>query len=69
MIGKSKRPIIEGEKFGKLTILKQIENKGFSMVEILSACPTYWKMSPKDAAKHIENEVASCYPLGVLVER
>jgi len=48
---------------------KQIENKGFSMVEILSTCPTYWRVSPKDAMKRIEDEMTKIYPLGVLKER
>ena len=53
----------------KKYFLKQIENKGFSMVEILATCPTYWKMSPKDAVKRIENEMSTIYPLGVLKEQ
>lgn len=53
----------------KKAFLKQIENKGFSMVEILSACPTYWKMPPVEAVKYMEKEVAVHYPLGVLIER
>ncbi|MFH1845946.1 MAG: thiamine pyrophosphate-dependent enzyme [Candidatus Omnitrophota bacterium] len=44
----------------------QLENKGFSMVEILSPCPTYWGLSPVDSMKRIENEVVKEYPLGVI---
>ena len=44
----------------------QIDNKGFSMVEVLSMCPTYWNMSPIQAADRIKNEVATFYPLGVI---
>ncbi|HEO64119.1 MAG TPA: 2-oxoglutarate oxidoreductase, partial [Candidatus Omnitrophica bacterium] len=42
----------------------QIENKGFSMVEILSPCPTYSKMKPVENLKWIEKEVIKTYPLG-----
>ena len=42
----------------------QIEEKGFSMVEILSPCPTYTKMTPVDNLKWIEKETTKTYPLG-----
>lgn len=44
----------------------QIQNGGFSMVEVLSMCPTYWGLSPVDACKRIEEEVIKAYPLRVL---
>lgn len=46
----------------------QLGNKGFSMVEVLSPCPTYWGMAPVDSMKHIESEVVNEYPLGVIKE-
>jgi 2-oxoglutarate ferredoxin oxidoreductase subunit beta len=44
----------------------QIENKGFSMVEVLSMCPTYWGMGPVQAAERIKNDVSLFYPIGVV---
>ena len=44
----------------------QIDGKGFSMVEVLSMCPTYWGVSPVQAAERIKNEVALFYPIGVV---
>lgn len=44
----------------------QIENKGFSMVEVLSMCPTYWGMPPVRAAERIKNDVSLFYPIGVV---
>ena len=44
----------------------QIDNKGFSMVEVLSMCPIYWGMTPIQAADRIKNEVTTFYPLGVV---
>jgi 2-oxoglutarate ferredoxin oxidoreductase subunit beta len=44
----------------------QIDGKGFSIVEVLSMCPTYWGMTPIQAADRIKNEVATFYPLGVI---
>ena len=43
----------------------QIEQKGFSLVEILSPCPVDWKLSPKDSQLHIQNEIIPVYPLGI----
>ncbi len=65
----SPKEIMKTKAAIKKAFLKQIENKGFSMVEILSTCPTYWKMSPVEAVKYIEKDVVMHYPLGVLVER
>jgi len=40
--------------------------KGLAMVEILSPCPTYWRMSPAKAMEWIENEMTKVFPLGRL---
>lgn len=47
----------------------QMEGRGFTMVEVLSQCPTNWKMKPVDACKWIEEVMTKHYPLGVLVDR
>lgn len=44
----------------------QLENKGLSLVEILSACPSYWRLSPKEATKWIEERMIPVFPLGVI---
>jgi len=46
----------------------QLEGKGFSMVEVLSPCPTYWGMDPVRAMERIEKEVVKQYPVGVIKE-
>lgn len=43
----------------------QIDKRGFSMVEILSPCPTNWKMSAIQAWKWIDDEMTKVFPLGV----
>ncbi|AEI13729.1 2-oxoglutarate synthase [Flexistipes sinusarabici DSM 4947] len=43
----------------------QKENKGFSFVEILSACPTNWGKTPAEAVKWVGDAMESYYPLGV----
>ena len=47
----------------------QIEGKGFSLVEVISACPTNWGMSPTDALKWIDEKMIPYYPLGVYKDR
>jgi len=45
----------------------QVEGaQGLSLVEILSPCPTYWRMSPIKATEWIENEMTKVFPLGRL---
>ena len=43
----------------------QIEGKGFSLVEMLSPCPTDWGMSPKASLDWMRSEMITTYPLGV----
>ena len=44
----------------------QIDKLGFSMVEILSPCPTNWKMTPVEACQWISNTMTKEFPLGVM---
>jgi 2-oxoglutarate ferredoxin oxidoreductase subunit beta len=46
----------------------QIDHLGFSLVEILSPCPTNWKMSPLEAWQWIDKEMTKVFPLGVIKE-
>ena len=43
----------------------QIEKKGFSLIEVLSPCPVYWRMSPVESLKFIEEKMTQTFPLGV----
>jgi len=42
----------------------QIKGLGFSLVEVLSTCPTNWGLSPVNSLARIENETIPYYPLG-----
>lgn len=46
----------------------QVERKGFSMVEVLSTCPTNWGKSPVEAMTWLEENMIPYYPLGVFKE-
>ena len=47
----------------------QIEGKGFSLVEVVSACPTNWGMTPKQALEWIESDMLPYYPIGVFKDK
>ena len=49
----------------KKALKAQIEKKGFSIVEVISACPTNWGMTPVEALKWIDDNMIPYYPLGV----
>jgi len=53
------------EKAIRKALQYQMENKGFTFVEILSNCPTNWKMTPKESFSWIKNEMTKYFPLGV----
>jgi 2-oxoglutarate ferredoxin oxidoreductase subunit beta len=44
----------------------QLEGYGFSLIEVLSACPTNWKMNPVEAWKWIDEVMSLSFPLGVI---
>jgi 2-oxoglutarate ferredoxin oxidoreductase subunit beta len=44
----------------------QMDDVGFTMVEVLSQCPTNWKMSPIDACRWIDEVMALSFPPGVI---
>ncbi len=43
----------------------QVEKRGFALIELLSACPTNWRMSPQQSLQRMEDEMIPAYPLGV----
>ena len=43
----------------------QIEKKGFSLIEVISSCPTNWGMTPQKALDWVEEKMIPYYPLGV----
>jgi 2-oxoglutarate ferredoxin oxidoreductase subunit beta len=47
----------------------QVEGKGFSLIEIVSACPTNWGMTPQKALQWIDEKMIPYYPLGVYKDR
>ncbi len=53
----------------KKAFQNQLDGKGFSLVEVLSSCPTNWGMTPQNALKWIDEKMIPVYPLGVYKDR
>ena len=47
----------------------QVEGKGFSLIEILSTCPTNWGFTPDKALEWLEQNMIPYYPLGVYKDK
>ena len=47
----------------------QIAGKGFSLIEVLSTCPTNWGLSPNEAIKWLDENMETYYPLGVYKDK
>jgi len=56
--------IVKAKKAIKKAFQFQVEGKGFSLVEVLSTCPTNWGLSPKEANEWLNEKMIPYYPLG-----
>ena len=57
--------IVKAKKAISKAFHYQMEGKGFTLVEVLSACPTNWGLSPIKAMEWLEENMIPYYPLGV----
>ena len=60
--------IMEAKKAIKKAFEMQMAGKGFTLVEVLSTCPTNWGMTPQEALKWLQEKMIPQYPLGVKKE-
>jgi 2-oxoglutarate ferredoxin oxidoreductase subunit beta len=60
------KQIRKAKKAIKKAFQCQLDDLGFSLVELLSPCPTNWKMSSKAAWAWVNEEMVKTYPLGVI---
>jgi 2-oxoglutarate ferredoxin oxidoreductase subunit beta len=60
--------VLKAKKAVKKAFQYQMEGKGFTMVELLSTCPSNWGMSPVDSISWLKENMIPHYPLGVTKE-
>jgi 2-oxoglutarate ferredoxin oxidoreductase subunit beta len=60
--------IVRAKKAIRKAFEMQMAGKGFSMVEVLSTCPTNWGKSATEAMDWVETDMIPYYPLGVMKE-
>ena len=58
------RHVIQAKKAVKTAFQAQMKGLGFSIVELLSSCPTNWKMNPIEALAWVRDNMVPVYPLG-----
>jgi len=56
--------VIKAKKAIKKALQTQMKGLGFSLVEVLSTCPTNWGLGPMDSLKWLEENMIPYYPLG-----
>ncbi len=62
----SPKGIMRTKKALKKAFQVQMENRGFSLVEILSQCPTNWKMTPLESVKWVDEHMSKFFPPKVI---
>ena len=64
---------VKNVRNAKKAILKafknQVEGKGFSLIEVVSTCPTNWGMTPSQALEWVDTNMIPYYPLGVYKDK
>jgi len=65
----SPREVSRAKEAIKKAFMSQLAGEGFSMVEVIAACPTNWKCTPLEAVDYIRTEVLGVYPLGVIKDK
>ncbi len=61
--------IMKARKAVRKALELQRDGAGFTFVELLSPCPTIWKMTPQESRKWIEEKMLAVFPLGVYRDR
>ncbi len=67
-LGNSKQ-VMQAAKAIRRGVENQVKGLGFSLIEVLSPCPTIWKETPVEAQRRVREELAQLYPLGVVRDK
>ncbi len=57
------------KKYIRSAFEAQLNGEGYSLVEVMSACPTNWGMNPGKAVRHLAEDVIPYYELGEFTKR
>lgn len=63
------KQIAQAARAIRRAVENQVNGLGFSLIEVLSPCPTIWRMNPVDAQRWVREVMEQTYPLGVLCDR
>lgn len=61
--------IVTTKKYIEKAFIYQMENKGFTFVEMLSPCPTDWGMTPEESLKWLRENMIKEFKLGVVKDK
>jgi 2-oxoisovalerate ferredoxin oxidoreductase beta subunit len=63
------RQMAQAKRAIRRAVENQVRGLGFSLIEVLSPCPTIWKMSPVEAQRWVRDVMEKTYPVGVFCDR
>jgi 2-oxoisovalerate ferredoxin oxidoreductase beta subunit len=63
------KQIMQASRAIKRAVENQALGLGFSLIEVLSPCPTIWKMPPVEAQRWVRDVMEKTFPLGVFCDR
>jgi 2-oxoisovalerate ferredoxin oxidoreductase beta subunit len=63
------KQIAQASRAIRRAVENQVRGLGFSIIEVLSPCPTIWKMQPVEAQHWVRDVMEKTFPLGVLKDR
>ena len=63
------KQIAQATRAIRRAVENQVRGLGFSLIEVLSPCPTIWKMQPVEAQRWVREVMTKTFPLGVFRDR
>ena len=63
------KDVVKAKKAIKKAFQNQLDEKGFSLIEVLAMCPTNWKMNSPQAIDFVNEKMKKTFPLGVFKDK
>ena len=63
------KDVLKTKKAIKKAFQYQLEDKGFTFVEVLSLCPTNWGLDPLNSIEWVQNTMKQVFPVGVFKDK